>query len=424
MYLPLLDNDNHMQTNETGRITLTRKLITVVTLILLSLTLSSCSLFNRVEDISIDTTIAYTYDDNGELSLPYSTVREGQRFYAHIDISIHNPNKDVVEFTIEMMFPKANDVNLVRTDAIGPDLNPKKVLSGGDYVWILDPPVKYAAPSGNTILSYTFQAQGAGSGSSELHISYESDHIREPKEYVKLFFVEGSLPLLETPIIMIEGDRLVWQKSEDDFEKYLLTIDDGQEFEVYSNSYHLSYFEPGDHTIRVVSIGSYYEYISSNAGEFNFTKLQAPTVYLENGQMLTWDPVPEAMYYVVVTENQVYQTTDTQYDLINVTQGQSMVHVIAKSYGANIASSVKSNTVSVFKLSTPDVQIINSNYITWSSVNRADNYDIYINGVHTATVENTMYVLDSGANMRVTVVAQSDTAVPSDHSNEIIYNKG
>ncbi len=156
-------------------------------------------------------------------------------------------------------------------------------------------------------------------------------------------------------------------------------------------------------TVHMYSTANYYNnertvyYMESKGSEtMNFIKLAAPTfgdVAFTNTELL-WQPSANVNLNVYTPTYQVYladgtvlngEKNGTRMDISMLEGGQSYTFMIkAIGDGKTYINSETSTTVTIYKLSTPNVERVGNAY-TWRPVANATSYAVYVDGVLDST---------------------------------------
>jgi len=195
---------------------------------------------------------------------------------------------------------------------------------------------------------------------------------------------------------------------------YDVTIDNSQTpipATTYSNMY--QYITTAGSTIHMVAVANYWQsgiyYISSASTSTNkITRLATPqsnVMRFTNSQFI-WNSPSNVSSSVYTPTYQVYNATGVAYngnkngttmDISYLAGGaQYQFRVKAVGDGVNFINSEMSETVSIYKIATPNVQITNNAYV-WDGVNSATGYYVDIDGVKYTNIVHT-----SGSNYSYT----------------------
>ncbi len=247
---------------------------------------------------------------------------------------------------------------------------------------------------------------------------------------------------LDTPVITVIGDTLSWTTV-----SYATSYDismNGEVINTKETTYNLSSLETGTYEISVVALSTVSEYLTSDASNLvtYYANEQVPLeqtliapVISVSSHVLTWPVVNHATGYDIYVDGIFLESITTNtYTYHNEVAGTYSLTVIATSTDILFLDSVASSAVSVVvnepivdpvSLATPAVSI-NSDVLSWSAIEHATEYIIYLNGEEFVKVNETSYDLTQivkANNYQITIKAVSNDAAykMSDTSNSVGY---
>lgn len=170
-----------------------------------------------------------------------------------------------------------------------------------------------------------------------------------------------------------------------------------------------------------------------NEGGDTPKQLTAPAITLTEN-VISWNAVTNADgYEVYLGSNKVATQTQTSYTIMQTTVGSYVYTVYATStdtekFTKSSASNAVTYTVekTVTQLAAP-VIALTENKISWSAVDGADGYDVYLNGNLVISTAGTLYTIPDGLEVgkyEYTVYATStdtDNYTKSNVSNKVTY---
>lgn len=142
---------------------------------------------------------------------------------------------------------------------------------------------------------------------------------------------------------------------------------------------------------------------SINTYSFNLVRLATPTGLSISGTTVSWNSVSNAAKYIVFVDGVGYETTTSQYQLTNLSEGNHTITVQAINLDSDLyMPSRHSLALNVQKLAAPaDVRIEpagNELVLKWSQVTGASNYQIKIGSNISDPVRATSYPVSQHAN--------------------------
>ena len=292
-----------------------------------------------------------------------------------------------VKYYLELLSDNGNEVSILVKDADtseGSFANPKVVSTGSNSF-------SFAEDSNAFYLVYNVSAAGAVTIDTEvigIYFNYYTDngytdqlygyyvnenydvsyvdveagylYIFVGKEYSSVSAVNINiiyLPKLDAPVASVSGNTISWTPV-DNAAGYAIYYDYyGYDYPVARvesgvTSYDLSELEdlyPGSYSFFVVALGDYESY--SNSRKSNFADyivagpLNAPTNVVLSGKNLTWDPVDDAVGYIIYKGDEQIGTADEEFFVIPNDAGSGIYYVVAKGDGVNFLNSEKSEPV-------------------------------------------------------------------------------
>jgi len=225
---------------------------------------------------------------------------------------------------------------------------------------------------------------------------------------------------LQTPDLTIYGQTLIWSQDENaDF--YLIFLN-GEIAVTHYALFDFNHILDDTLEIIVVAVSRKYHMQNSNAAKITINRLSAPEVYFTDGY-LRWNIIPRALSYEVFFGNQTFNTNTNSFALKHLPAGMNLIRVQAHG-GEHVISSALSKEVLAHKLTTPIVTGGLSLFISWESVDFAEEYEIFINDVFVLRTTELRFRKVIGTNVRVTVRAVNNSLINvanSDFSIPLIY---
>ncbi|MGD9901283.1 MAG: Ig-like domain-containing protein [Spirochaetales bacterium] len=176
----------------------------------------------------------------------------------------------------------------------------------------------------------------------------------------------------------------------------------------------------GSTKVRVKSLdgSDKYEYVDVNV-QATATQLTAPTNLAITDGVLTWDAVDDALsYYVNINGVDSYSVTLPQYTIATFNTQQTF-KIKAMGDGRLAYTSAYSATITATLMSVPTGVQNNQDIISWTAVTGATSYDVYVNGQITNTIETSLQLDLSVAqvySVKVRAVSNVSNAYPSAYS--------
>lgn len=225
---------------------------------------------------------------------------------------------------------------------------------------------------------------------------------------------------LEAPSISINGTILSWSVVQD-AEKYELKLYSGNELIDTYYTTQLSFdidnigIKEGTYTLKARTIGDGVIFLDSveTIKQISYKMLLpvANAIIDDESSVLTWTKVDNAETYTVYVDSvEIGNTSSNSLDLSVLNAGQYVIKIVAERSG--FVSSNATFTLLKSRLSTPnieaEIQPENnfSNKISWSAIDKANQYVIIVDKKEVATTLDTYYVLsdsDWGSNIKANV---------------------
>lgn len=221
--------------------------------------------------------------------------------------------------------------------------------------------------------------------------------------------------------VKVNGDNLVWNPSavnsiNCNSYKLIISKDGVPAYErvITGSSYSMSNFEAGNYSVKVIANGDNNQTIDSpESDEFVFTKLEAVSEVIKDGDTYTWDAVIGATAYEIkLSKDATWTTINTNSYTPNfTTEGAFEVSIRAIGNGNDIIdSNVYSFTQRVSRFTQPVRQDEMTNF---------NAFKIEVNG-NTITV--TAKKQDGATDYRLFVGGIDRTNVVSETSTEIVFS--
>ncbi len=239
---------------------------------------------------------------------------------------------------------------------------------------------------------------------------------------------------LDAPVITLSGNTVSWAPVPHATGYDVYINGSLKASEVTETSYAVTQTEYGRYTVTVVAKSTDEAYTDSAASnavvyEIKRPKLAAPVISL-NGNTVSWQAVSNATSYEVYIDGIRRATVNvTSYTVTVSAAGTYAIKI--KAVGTGFDSSDYSNTAEytyvppAVPLSAPVISL-DGDTVSWTAVENAASYKIYINDALKATVSDTSYTITETATGNYTVKVR---AVPSDAayaesspSNGVVYS--
>ena len=234
---------------------------------------------------------------------------------------------------------------------------------------------------------------------------------------------------LDTPVITLTENTVSWQdvKNATGYEVY---VDDVLADTVDTTSKVIN--QLGTKTVYVVAVSTNpYCESSSKSNEVtvsNYETLAAPVISL-NVNTVSWEQSDKASAYEIYVNGSLVETVNANDYVLEYTQvGQYSVKVKAKGDNQYYIDSEMSNTV-VYEvlptaLATPVISI-EENVVSWSAVEHAESYEVYLNNELIATVTNCEYEIiasiDGTYEVKIKALTSNASYCESEYSNVVAY---
>jgi hypothetical protein len=235
---------------------------------------------------------------------------------------------------------------------------------------------------------------------------------------------------LSSPTNIVQNGTLVSWSSVEGATGYVVKYNS---VEYYTTITQLNITVDSPTNVEVMAVGSETDYILdsdySSPVLYSITLNSPENINYQNG-ILYWDSVLLASgYYLTINDGTPITVTRIQYDLNYSYVGQIEVAVKAFSNTAGYIDSAEqelSVTCPALNLITPTNIEITEGILSFTSVDYADNYDIFVSGVYYTTIENNSYNIPSSvssiADSYIQVRSASDIHVDSDLSGLLYVN--
>ncbi len=300
-----------------------------------------------------------------------------------------------------------------------------------------------------TATNYTFDATTVGT--QTIQVVAKSDKVwlhDSAKSAVATFVVEQ----LDAPVISLSDKTITWepvanaqgykvymynpQGSFDVVDDLLATLDSA------TCTYTVTSTQEGVHALSVVALGNNVNYLDSNPASMVTITIQAPAgplatpVISVQGNVVSWDRVDNASSYDVYFDGEKVGSTNSSTrtftidtaDFTDTTTIQVTVKAIAPQDSTKFLDSAMSEATgyTITKLATP-VVTIDKNVISWSAIENATGYVVYVDNVPCDPITATTYTITktSPADYNVVVKAKGDgkvVLIDSDLSNKVVYS--
>ncbi len=276
--------------------------------------------------------------------------------------------------------------------------------------------VRISAPNGNdvdttvsqTVYNYSFANGEAGEYTVEIADKNTNDAVTLTVVNKKLAKVGG--------FSVSESGILTYNKVEN-AQRYLLTVICGNEnhnHDPYDNGtsvyFDLSSCDMVKGGIKVTVTAQADGYVSSVSDTFVYDKtLGAVTKLAENDGVLVWNPVKNAMGYVVVINGEKISVgSDTEYSLKEYDAGSYTVGVYAVAAGYNDGETTEI-TYNKTSVAAPSGLKVGKGIVSWNAVNGATGYSVNINGKITSVAgTQTEFAMTAGSGTTEISVAAKD----------------
>lgn len=264
----------------------------------------------------------------------------------------------------------------------------------------------------------------------------ESDY-SNTVQYVVSSPVTTPVKLATPELLVLEDAR--WNPV-DHATSYKLYINNDY-IEVTGTSYDLNIEEEGSYEIRVKAVSTNPLYLESDFSNSCYivihahvttpTQLDAPTISL-SGNVVSWSSVEDATSYdVYINSENPIRITTTSYTINKTEAGTYKVKVKAITDDINMWNSEYSNEVTYSvtapeptKISAP-VITLNDNVVSWTAVEHATSYNVYINTEAPVEVTTTSYEITKTEvgtyTIKVKALTTNSDYLDSEYSNEVSY---
>lgn len=234
---------------------------------------------------------------------------------------------------------------------------------------------------------------------------------------------------LDKPALSLSGKTVTWQIIPN-ASSYDVYVNDVKAVTQIETEYTIATNNVGTYKIQVVAISSNALYTSSDKSDaVNYTvesTLLSPPVLTIDGNVVSWDAVPNAQSYeVFVNDRSVGKQSELTYEVTETAVGKYFVAVKAIAGSALYRDSGASYSVLyivTIKLDAPELTV-EGNVVSWDDVNNATGYEVYVDGAKRTETEQTTFTLADRENDSYTVTVKSistdDTYSTSDASNSV-----
>ena len=229
--------------------------------------------------------------------------------------------------------------------------------------------------------------------------------------------------VLETPVIAIDNDRLVWD-SVDNAVKYNYTVlpegnfSDGETSDTYLDT---SWLAPGDYTVKFWAVGDGVSYSTSQFSSVSFKKLPQVNTTVSDG-VLSWYPIEDCTEYEIISDGEILKRvngTSIELSTVDISSGGSVkLSIRPVVEGKPYINSASTSPVVLRKLETPVLEITTK--LKWEKIDGADYYEVYSSdGTLFKTVEENECKISGTIGEKFYIIAKSNTStfIASDKSN-------
>ncbi|MBQ9448913.1 MAG: M60 family metallopeptidase [Acholeplasmatales bacterium] len=272
----------------------------------------------------------------------------------------------------------------------------------------------------------------------------DTDYLDSDYSNVVTYTVSAPEPTkMSAPVITLNDNVVSWTAVEH-ATSYNVYINTEAPVEVTATSYEITKTEAGTYTIKVKAITTNSDYLDSdNSNEVTYTvtapeptKISAPVITLGSNNGITWNAVDHATSYEINVNGDTDELTVNPGALVfyyapKTEPGSYTIKVKAKTTDTDYLDSDYSNEVSYTvaapeptKMSAP-VITLNDNVVSWTAVEHATSYNVYINTEAPVEVATTSYEItktEAGTyTIKVKAITTNSDYLDSDNSNEVSY---
>ncbi len=363
----------------------------------------------------------------------------GEDIYLYVKVTANNTSSSPQSISMTITFENATYLyvtnesagnvkpNIKTTDSLGDD----KVITISDISFTVD-------PHDTKNSKYIFKVTPFKACEGDIEVRFFGSKIKTDEDvFYKTykFSDRTNLDQIPAPIITADEDGFHWTKSpiaNVDNSLYIVQVYkevDNQHELVYSrdnsttNVLKISDLEsesdsfvPGKYRLSVITRGDGISLKDSVVANYSFEYLGKISAKFDERGRVTWDAVPGVSQYKAEFGQYGEYTVDTCLDLslFSGLSGVVDVEILPISEKANALYGY-SEAVSVKYLQQPKVTVSGA-FASWSAVDGASSYDVYINGEYVETITDTRYRRVSGENIYLSIVARSGNSVISERS--------
>ena len=196
---------------------------------------------------------------------------------------------------------------------------------------------------------------------------------------------------IDAPNIAITEDIVVWSDI-DNAKSYDVYINDEFEANTLESRYKITITDNGKYDIYVIAVAGKKHKNSkkSNIVEYVVADLEKPYVRLSDREII-WDKIENAIKYEIFVDGEHLEyTTDNKYSL-DLDPLEHSISVKAIGNNKNIKDSEESTPV-IYKQLLPPTLSRNGDYITWTAIENASSYEVYVDGTRSITEESQVEV--------------------------------
>lgn len=280
-------------------------------------------------------------------------------------------------------------------------------------------------------MTYIFRLRPTNECEGKIKVSYTNSVIEEGATYTKkyTFYKRDFLDVLPTPIIHTNKDRLYWTVAVPE-KGFLVQAFDSNGIQFYrtttsANEVTLANLFagemiPGKYKLHVIACGDGQLTSDSQTASYEFIVQECPIVTVDDRGIISWTAIEGACGYEVSIDYTQTVVSKNFFDITKEYEGapKNIKVSVLPLFKEKKILCTSSNMV-VVKILPKPVIIVGAAKVSWTAVEGATAYDIYINGKYKETITATTYRKQIGENIMLTVVAKNGVGVISTHSEAV-----
>lgn len=222
--------------------------------------------------------------------------------------------------------------------------------------------------------------------------------------------------------LKVESGRLVWNAVEG-ADGYLVSYN-GEVYAPESNFYVLPDELFGETTFTVTAVKSGRSSDKAELKTFVPSRLKAPKNLRQEDNVIRWDAVASAEYYIVRINGEEYRADSNEYVIEEGVKGSVSVLAAGNLQGTILSSEYSEELVLKTVLAVPDGIYYYGGFIKWNAVENADGYIVTINGSETRVTKNEFsvkYLYCGDTDVKVKAVSDDAGVYPSAEKSQRLY---